>query len=1126
MNEIYLQIKSKIERLRKSLDLEELKIKFSRWFVSAILLLILIGLLESEFYFATPVRKLIFYITSFILTLSFCAYVLPSILKLVGLLKSKSDVELAKFVWGKYPEIGDKLLDALQIYEQKSRSKNLYSEELIDSAFSQLADEVLKIEWEKVDKNESNKRLISSLLILGGFVLSLIFLPGFGNSFIRILNYDKKFLKPADYIIKVAPGDTTIAKGTNIKIKIQAIPQRPNLPIPNEIELYLAQEGVKNFEIKKIKAGKTSSPEFEHEIYNVRVPLEYFVKVKDSRTEKFKIDVIDKPVIKLLKVQLLYPSYTSFEPIYLEDNAGDITAIAGTIARFEILSNKSLDSAKIVFSNGSISNLNVSETMAKGSVKLMQSGTYHIEIKSKDGLKNEQPVEYKINIIQDEYPKVQILKPEKSVDISRDMQVGILARISDDFGFTKMRLAYKLDFSRYVKPWDAFKFIEIPIDKNSKEQEVPYLWDLSELELAPDDVLSYYLEVFDNDFVSGPKSARTEIYTIRFPSLHEILAQVEQFQSEIYQDVKDVFEMAKKLRKEMDEIAKDLKKGNLKLDWQRQQQIQNIAKQYQELQSKIKETTQKLQNLIQKMEENRLLSPETLEKYLELQKLLNQLDIPELKELMKRFEEAMRNLNPDLIRQALEKFQFSEENFRRSIERTLNLLKRIQVEQKLNEILKQTEQVLEKQEELRKKTAQANPENKSQLKQLSDEQKDLKEDIEKIEENLENLKERMSEFKDEMPLDSLEKILKEMKEKKFAQKFDKAGEKIMSGNLKEATQIQFELSEGLMQMQSGLQSLQQQLMQNQQRQIISKMQKIQKDLLTLSKEQEEIKSETRNAPPGSSKLRDLAREQMDLLSGLNSVTNELIELSQKTFAITPDMGREIGSALMNMNRAVESLSTGDNANSSKFQTEAMNSLNKAIIQLGNAMQAMMQGGAGGGLQFLLQQLNQLAMQQLGLNQATQELMQQLSLQQQAEMARLAAQQELIRKSLQELMKEAELSGNRSRILGDMNKIAEEMKEVVSDLESGNLNEETLRKQDRILSRLLDAQRSIHERDFEKQRESRPGQNITRQSPAELKFEEEKEKIFQDLLKSIRENYHKDYEALIKKYFELLRSLQQ
>ncbi len=1122
MNEIYLQIKSKLERLRKALDLEDFKIKFSRWLVGVILISALSSLLEMEFYFTSPTRKIIFYLIALTFALSFGLYILPSLLKLLGLMGSKSDYELARLVWIKYPEVGDKLIDALQIYEQRSKEKTFYSKELLESAFVQLGEDVLKINWDKIDKSNSDKKVLFSLSALILFISSLILMPDFRGSFVRILNYNKKFLKPENFAIKVKPGDTTIAKGTNVKIEIQVTPQKTNLLIPNEVELYLAQTGIKNFEIKKIK-GKDK---FEYELYNVRFPINYFVKFKDLKTPKFKIDVIDRPIVKLLKVQLIYPSYTKFEPQYLDDNSGDITAIIGTIAKFEILSSKPLDSAKIVFDDSSSFDLSVSGTSAKGQYKLVKSGTYHIELLSKDGLKNDQPVEYKLNLIQDDYPKVQILRPEKNVDLTREMQVGILARISDDLGFTKLRLAYRLSFSRYIKPREEFSYIEIPIDKNLKEQEVPYLWDLSELELAPDDVVSYYLEVFDNDNVSGPKSSRTEIYSIRFPSLHEILAQVERAQSEIYLDIKDVFEMAKKLKKEMDEIKRDFKKGNLKSDWQREQKLQNIAKQYEELSNKLKQTSQKLQELVQKMDENRLLSPETLEKYLELQKLLNQLNVPELQEFMRRLEQAMQNINPELIRQALEKFQFSEENFRRSIERTLSLLKRIQVEQKLNEILKQTEQILNKQEDLRKRTAQTNPEDKSSLKQLSQEQRGLKEDIRQVEENLESLKQRMREFKEEMPIDSLEKILKEMKEKNFGEKFEKAGERITSGDLKEAMKIQFDIAQGLMQMQSGLQSLQQQLMQNQQRQIITQMQKIQKDLLKLSNKQEEIKRETQNSSSGSSKLRDLAREQMDLISGLNYVANAMIELSQKTFAITPDMGREIGSAFMNMQKSLESLSTRDNANVSRFQNEAMSSLNKVIIQLGNAMQAMMQGGAGGGLQFLLQQLNQIAMQQLGLNQATQELMQRLSLEQQAELARLAVQQELIRKSLQELMREAELSGNRSRILGDLNRIAEEMKEIVSDLESNNLSEETIRKQERILSRLLDAQRSIHERDFEKQRESRPGENITRQSPPELELQEEKDKIFQDLLKLIRENYHKDYETLIKKYFELLRSLQK
>ncbi len=1125
MNEIYRQIKSNLGRLRRALDFEDLKIRSSHWLIFVILLWVFAGVIESEFYLPPAERKLIFYIASLVSVLSFLFYVLLYILRFFGIVKSKSDFELAKFVWRKYPDVGDKLIDALQIYEQKAKKIKGYSEELIEHAFIQLAKDVLKVEWHKVDSSKSGRNLLLSFSVFLIFCASLILLPDFRASYVRILNYDKKFLKPGDYILEVYPGDTTVAKGANVKIEIRAIPQKPNLPAPGEVELYLSEAGVRDFEIKKVKSD-IQRGKFEYEIYNLRTPIEYFVKVKDLRTDKFKIDVIDRPVVKFLKVQLVYPSYTKFEPMYLEDNSGDITAIAGTIAKFEILSNKSLDSAKLIFNDSSFVNLSVYGTNAKGQFKVLKNGTYHIELRSKDGLKNEQPVEYKISVLADEFPKVQILRPDKNVDLTRDMQIGILAKISDDFGLTKLKLAYRLSFSRYARPDDEFKYIEIPVDKNLKEQEVSYLWDLSELELSPDDVVSYYLEVFDNDFVSGPKSSRTEIYTVRFPSLQEILAQVEMSQSEIYQDIKDVFEVAKKLRKEMEQIEQDLKKGNLKADWQTQQKIQNIAKQYEELRNKINETSQKLQELVQKMEENKLLSPETLEKYLELQKLLNQLDIPELRELMKRFEQAMQNLNPEMIRQALEKFQFSEENFRRSIERTLNLLKRIQVEQKLNEILKQTENLLNRQEDLRKRTAQTNPEDRAKLKELSDEQRSLKDEARGIEENLKVLKEKMQEFKDEMPIDSLDKIINEMRKKDFEGKFEKAGERIMSGDMKEATQMQFDIAQGLMQMQSGLQSLQQQLMQNQQRQIISQMQKIQKDLLALSKEQEEVKQETQNSSSGSSKLRDLAREQMDLLSGLNSVANSLIELSQKTFAITPDMGREIGSALMNMHRAIESLSARDNAGASKFQSDAMNSLNKAIIQLGNAMQAMMQGGAGGGLQFLLQQLNQLAMQQLGLNQATQELMQQLSLEQQAEMARLAAQQELIRKSLQELMKEAEVSGNRSKILGDLNRIADEMKEVVSDLESNNLTEETIRKQERILSRLLDAQRSIHERDFEKQRESRPGQNITRQSPAELNLQEEKEKIFQELLKSIRENYHRDYEALIKRYFELLRSIQQ
>jgi len=50
---------------------------------------------------------------------------------------------------------------------------------------------------------------------------------------------------------------------------------------------------------------------------------------------------------------------------------------------------------------------------------------------------------------------------------------------------------------------------------------------------------------------------------------------------------------------------------------------------------------------------------------------------------------------PDQLRQAMQQVQFSEEAFRQSIERTMELLKRIQVEQKMDEMVKRRERTPE-----------------------------------------------------------------------------------------------------------------------------------------------------------------------------------------------------------------------------------------------------------------------------------------------------------------------------------------------------------------------------------------------------------------------------------------------
>jgi hypothetical protein len=145
------------------------------------------------------------------------------------------------------------------------------------------------------------------------------------------------------------------------------------------------------------------------------------------------------------------------------------------------------------------------------------------------------------------------------------------------------------------------------------------------------------------------------------------------------------------------------------------------------------------------------------------------------------------------------------------------------------------------------------------------------------------------------------------------------------------------------------------------------------------------------------------------------------------------------------------------------------------------------------------------------------------MQQQAHLQRLAQEQAAIQKSLAELNKEAREAGESKKLSSNLENILEEMKEVVSGLNTQKIDDDLIRKQDKILSKLLDAQRSINERDFEKNRESFSGQNFNQESPSELLLNDERAKdiLREELLKSLKEGYSKDYQELIRRYFQTL-----
>ena len=97
-----------------------------------------------------------------------------------------------------------------------------------------------------------------------------------------------------------------------------------------------------------------------------------------------------------------------------------------------------------------------------------------------------------------------------------------------------------------------------------------------------------------------------------------------------------------------------------------------------------------------------------------------------------------------------------------------------------------------------------------------------------------------------------------------------------------------------------------------------------------------------------------------------------------------------------------------------------------------------------------------------------------------------------------------------------------MDRVVNDMQSRNITPETIRRQERILTRLLDASRSMRTQDYDNRRVTKAGKDVMTQSPGPLNLSNSQSAEEQQLLRLIRENFPPEYQKVIIKYYRLLQ----
>jgi hypothetical protein len=308
------------------------------------------------------------------------------------------------------------------------------------------------------------------------------------------------------------------------------------------------------------------------------------------------------------------------------------------------------------------------------------------------------------------------------------------------------------------------------------------------------------------------------------------------------------------------------------------------------------------------------------------------------------------------------------------------------------------------------------------------------------------------------------------------------------------------------------------------------LQKFAKQTLEISFRQETLAGQMKDAAgsvegPSPQATQNFASEQGSYLEAAEKVANELMQLANMTMQIPQSLMEAMGEAITRMENSMMMLAQDKSYMGTTHANNAVESLNQATIEMLRTAQSCSSGGAGGSQQKMsMQMLQQMIPQQQDILRETQQMMQlrlteeALRQQRQAELDRLSGQQ----RSLEDVAKQIQESMKKERQgLGKLDRAVKDMEAVTEALRKGELNDDLVNKEQRILSRLLDAERSVNSRDYEQKRESQTAQDVFSKSLGRRGEGAGAQSLRDEIQRAMQLKAPGEFEDLIRMYFRAL-----
>ncbi|MDP9129735.1 MAG: DUF4175 domain-containing protein, partial [Candidatus Binatota bacterium] len=431
-----------------------------------------------------------------------------------------SQERAALFIEQQQPKLRNNLINSLQLYPQVVEAKNTpgFSATMVFALLRATRKQVAAL---KIDELLDHSRIRSSARLLAFLilpVLAAVFLnPSWVGGTLNMLANPLDHLPPSQTTIEVEPKGLRVVRGSAVTIQAAT-----GGALPQSVELITWQGNNAKGELigqEKTAMENLGGGKFSAKIARLDKTLRYRAVTGSFTSATFAAEAVDTPEIANVQLMLYPPAYTGLGSTASPE--GSIEGLKGSALRLDAVATKDVVKAEIVMDDGKKIPLKIDGRKLQANLVLFQSQSYRIQVEDSHGFKNS-PISYELRVKPDGFPTVDLLRPTEDLEINGDEVLNLEYSARDDFGIGEVNLIVKIgereDKIRLARD-DSKRLI-------LRDQ---YKMDLGRLGLRDQDEASFFLQVFDNDTISGPKLGTSKSIRLKLKNLkgeHQQIAEM------------------------------------------------------------------------------------------------------------------------------------------------------------------------------------------------------------------------------------------------------------------------------------------------------------------------------------------------------------------------------------------------------------------------------------------------------------------------------------------------------------------------------------------------------------------------------------------------------------------------